>query len=204
MEDMHRQPKVGVMGSAGDVLTESDRQRLSEIAERLGSVIAERLCILVTGATTGLPDLVSRATRRRGGLTVGISPASSKEEHVARYQLPIDGSDVLIYTGFGLKGRNVINIRSSDIVVIFGGGMGALNEFTIAYDEGKVIGVLEGSGGIADHIHEIVEFAKKKTVSQIVFDSDPERLIDLCLQALSTRMRETNPESQREDAPGLF
>lgn len=191
MEGLHLKPKVGVMGSAGDVLTESERQRLSEIAERLGATIAERGCVLVTGATTGLPDLVSRAARRRNGLTIGISPACSKEEHIYRYKLQTDGADVIIYTGFGLKGRNVINIRSSDIVIIFGGGMGALNEFTIAYDEGKVIGVLEGSGGVADHIREIVEFAKKQTLSQLLFSSDPETLIDLCLQALSTGIPES-------------
>ena len=190
MEDLHLKPKVGVMGAAGDVLTESDRRRLSEIAERLGKIIAERGCVLITGATTGLPDLVSRAARKSSGLTIGISPAFSIEEHVNRYNLPTDGADVIIYTGFGLKGRNVINIRSSDIVIIFGGGMGALNEFTIAYDEGKVIGVLDGSGGIADHIREIVEFAKKQTLSQLIFSSDPEALIDLCLHALSTRMKE--------------
>ena len=191
MEDLHLKPKVGVMGAANDALTESDRQRLSEIAERLGITIAERGCVLITGATTGLPDLVSRAARKQGGLTIGISPAISKEEHTNRYNLPTDGADVIIYTGFGLKGRNVINIRSSDIVIIFGGGMGALNEFTIAYDEGKVIGVLDGSGGIADHIRDIVEFAKKKTLSQLIFDSDPETLIDLCLRALSTKMKDT-------------
>jgi uncharacterized protein (TIGR00725 family) len=190
MEDLRLMPKIGVMGSAGDVLTESERHRLSEIAERLGAIIAGRICVLVTGATTGLPDLVSRAARRHSGLTIGISPAFSKEEHVNRYKLPPDGADVIIYTGFGLKGRNVINIRSSDIVIIFGGGMGTLNEFTIAYDEGKVIGVLEGSGGIADHIREIVAFAKKQTRSQLVFSSDPETLIDLCLQTLSTRVKE--------------
>src|SRR6185503_19769319 len=117
------------------------------------------------------------------GLTIGISPAFSKEEHVNRYNLPSDGADVIIYTGFGLKGRNVINIRSSDIVIIFGGGMGALNEFTIAYDEGRIIGVLEESGGIADHIREIIELAKKPTLSQIQFDSDPSALLDLCLRA---------------------
>ncbi|MGA9767491.1 MAG: hypothetical protein WBV94_00510 [Blastocatellia bacterium] len=191
MKDSSLKPKIGVMGSAGDVLTESDRLRLLEIAKLLGEIIADRGCVLVTGATTGLPDLVSRAARSRGGLTIGISPAFSKQEHVDCYNLPTDGADVIIYTGFGLKGRNVINIRSSDIVIIFGGGMGALNEFTIAYDEGKVIGVLDGSGGIADHLREIVDFAKKQTHSQLIYNSNPETLIDLCLQALSTRMSET-------------
>jgi predicted Rossmann-fold nucleotide-binding protein len=68
---------------------------------------------------------------------VGISPAHSLEEHQERYGLPRQGSDVVIYTGFGYKGRNVVNIRSSDIVVILRGSIGTLNEFTIAYDEGK-------------------------------------------------------------------
>ena len=69
---------------------------------------------------------------------------------------PKHGADVIVYTGFGYKGRNVINIRSSDIVLFFGGATGTLNEFTIAYDEGKIIGVLEGSGGVAEHIREII------------------------------------------------
>ena len=89
----------------------------------------------------------------------------------------------MIYTGFGLKGRNVINIRSSDVVVIFGGGMGAFNEFTIAYDEGKVIGILEGSGGIADHLREIISFANKSTTAYVIYGAEPERLIDDCLTA---------------------
>lgn len=170
-----------MMGSA-EARLRSDPQ-LVGLAERLGAAIASRDCVLITGATTGLPDMVSRAARRRGALTIGISPASDQREHRERYNLPTDASDVIIYTGFGLKGRNVINIRSSDIVVIFGGGMGTLNEFTIAYDEGKVIGVLEGSGGIADRIKDIVSFGGK-TAARIFFDRDPEPLLDACLRAL--------------------
>src|SRR5687767_445799 len=99
--------------------------------------------------------------------------------------MPPDAADVIIYTGFGLKGRNVINVRSADIVIIFGGATGTLNEFTIAYDEGKVIGVLAGSGGVADHIEAIIEFAKKRTRCRIIIDDVPESLIDSCIQALT-------------------
>jgi uncharacterized protein (TIGR00725 family) len=89
-----------------------------------------------------------------------------------------------VYTGFGYKGRNVINVRSSDIVIIFGGATGTLNEFTIAYDEGKVIGVLEESGGVADHTKEIIDFCKKPTRGAVLFDKDPETLVQKCLAAL--------------------
>jgi uncharacterized protein (TIGR00725 family) len=173
------------MGSAADVLTEADRNRLAEVADRLGAAIVERGCVVVTGATTGLPDMVSRAARRRGGLTIGISPAANRDEHQSRWGLPVDGVEIIVYTGFGLKGRNVINIRASDIVIIIGGGMGALNEFTIAYDEGKVIGVLVGSGGIADHIDAIIDFAKKRTTSRVLYDDEPESLIDSCLKTIA-------------------
>ncbi len=140
--------------SANDGLSLAESERLQQLAESLGAAIAQAGCFLVTGATTGLPALVATAFRKQGGFALGISPAENRAEHVQRYGLPEDGADVIVYTGFGYKGRNVINIRSSDIVIIFGGATGTLNEFTIAYDEGKIIGVLEGSGGVADHIRE--------------------------------------------------
>ena len=106
-------------------------------------------------------------------------------EHVKHYGLPADGPDVIIYTGFGLKGRNVINVRSADIILLIGGATGTLNEFTIAYDEGKIIGVLEGSGGVVDHIREIIDFCKKPTRGVVLFDNDPETLIEKCLESLA-------------------
>ncbi len=76
-------------------------------------------------------------------------------------------------------------MRSADIVIIFGGATGTLNEFTIAYDEGKVIGVLEGSGGVADHIKEIIDFCKKPARGLVLFDTNPEKLIETCLDSLA-------------------
>src|SRR6185295_5354206 len=127
MNQLRPKPKIGVMGSSAKNENQVDAERLTALSERLGRAIAERDCVLVTGATTGFPDLVSRAARQHGGWTIGISPALSLDEHLTRYKLPEDGVDVIIYTGFGLKGRNVINVRTSDIVIILGGGIGTLN-----------------------------------------------------------------------------
>jgi uncharacterized protein (TIGR00725 family) len=181
-----RKPVIGVMGaSANDALNDPEVNRLKGLAEDLGAAIANKDCILVTGATTGLPALVAQAFRKNGGFALGVSPAENRREHVARYGLPEDGADVIIYTGFGYKGRNVINVRSSDIVLILGGATGTLNEFTIAYDEGKIIGVLEGSGGIADHIREIIKVCKKPALGKVFFESDPVKLVESCLDALA-------------------
>jgi len=181
-----RRPAIGVMGASNnDALSDRQEKRLKSLADELGAALAKHDCILLTGATTGLPDLVARAFRKQGGFALGISPAENRAEHLDRYGLPEEGADVIIYTGFGYKGRNVINIRSADIVIIFGGAIGTLNEFTIAYDEGKIIGVLEGSGGIADHIREIIDFCKKPTRGAVIFNKVPEQLIQKCLEALN-------------------
>ena len=174
-------------GSAQETLAEADRSRFTIVADSLGRAIVDQDCILITGETTGLPELVAHAVRKHGGFTVGISAAHSFVEHQERYGLPSQGSDVVIYTGFGFKGRNVINIRSSDIVVIFGGSIGTLNEFTIAYDEGKIIGVLEGSGGVADHVREIIHALPKKTQATLFFNGDAVQLLGMCLAELARR-----------------
>jgi len=171
------------MGSA-DVAPDADAPAIEALAKRLGAVIAQRGCVLVTGATTGLPDLVSRAARAAGGLTIGISPAATDEEHVGAYGLPSDGVDLIVYTGLGKNGRNVVNVRTSDVVIVIGGGIGTLNEFTIAYGEGKVIGILEGSGGIADRTRELVDYLNQPTTSRLIFLREPEALVDACVAAI--------------------
>ena len=182
-----RKPVVGVMGaSANDALAATEENRLKALAEGLGAAIARAGCLLITGATTGLPDLVARAFRKNGGFALGVSPAENRSEHVGRYGLPEDGADVMIYTGFGYKGRNVINVRSADIVLIFGGATGTLNEFTIAYDEGKIIGVLEGSGGVADHLREIIGFCNKPTAGSVFYESDAAKLVARCVEAFAS------------------
>jgi uncharacterized protein (TIGR00725 family) len=173
--------------SNNDALSDREEKRLRSLADDLGAALAKHACILVTGATTGLPNVVARAFRKQGGFALGISPAENRAEHLDRYGLPEEGADVIIYTGFGYKGRNVINIRSADIVIIFGGAIGTLNEFTIAYDEGKIIGVLEGSGGVADHIREIIDFCNKPSRGVVLFDKNPETLVQRCLDGWSGR-----------------
>lgn len=164
---------IGAMGSASDVLAQSQRDK----AYALGQAIGGRGYTLITGACPGLPYECARGARDNGGLSVGISPALSLDEHVHKYLSPSDAFDVLIYTGSGLMGREVTNIHSSDMVVILGGRSGTLGEFAIAYDEGKLIGVLEGTGGITAQLRNIVDSFEKDTGATLIFESDPELLV---------------------------
>lgn len=165
---------IGVMGSASGTQSPEVTQRLTQ----LGRAIGERGYVLITGACPGLPYAAARGAQEAGGMSIGVSPALSLEEHVTKYGGPSDAYDVLIYTGSGLMGREVLNIHSSDMIVIAGGRSGTLGEFAIAYDEGRLIGVLTGTGGIADAVNDIVRICDKETGATLLYDDDPARLIE--------------------------
>lgn len=165
---------IGVMGSASD---DHDNATIEKMTQ-LGRAIAKRGHVLITGACPGLPYAAALGAQAAGGLSIGISPGLSLQEHEQKYGSPSDAYDVLIYTGSGLMGREVLNIHSSDMIVIAGGRSGTLGEFAIAYDEGRLIGVLTGTDGIADAVDDLVRICKKETGAVIIYDDDPVRLID--------------------------
>ncbi|TSC58099.1 MAG: hypothetical protein Greene041619_788 [Candidatus Peregrinibacteria bacterium Greene0416_19] len=172
----HHRLKIGVMGSASGPQTEDSLAR--EKARELGREIAKRNYIFINGACPGLPNDALLGARECHGFTIGVSPAFSEYQHVNEYLSP-HGHDMIIYTGLGFMERDIINIRSSDGVVIIGGGIGTLNEFTIAYDEGRPIGVLTNTGGISNSIeHIVVELCQREMPANLVMDDDPAKLLD--------------------------
>jgi uncharacterized protein (TIGR00725 family) len=173
---------IGVMGSSGGELATDAKDK----AYRLGEAIAEHDAVLITGGCPGLPYEAVRGAKAKGGFVVGVSPGLSIDEHRGKYRSPVDGFDVLIYTGSGLMGREITNIRSCDIVVIVGGRTGTLGELAIAYDEGRLIGVLTGTGGITTLVEEIVRVGAKDTGACVVYDGDPVKLIERLLHVYRT------------------
>lgn len=172
------QIRIGVMGSA----SEPAEPTLAALCRRLGRAVAERGCCLLTGACPGLPHEAVLGARELGGHIVGISPAATLREHVETFGSPYREYDVLIFTGFGLMGRELVNIRSSDIVVVMGGRSGTLGEFAIAYEEGKLIGVLTGTGGITDALRDVEASLRKETGAEVMYEAEPARLVERLLE----------------------
>lgn len=177
-----RRIKIGVMGSASGPQIEDPIAR--DKARKLGAEVARRGYILINGACPGLPNDAVEAAKEHSGLTIGISPAFSEYEHVNEYLSPAE-HDIIIFTGLGFMERDIINIRSSDAVAIVGGGIGTLNELTIAYDEGRPIGIVTNSGGISNSIPFVIEeLCHRKLPPNMVFDDDPVKLLDKLEEAI--------------------
>ena len=136
--------KIAIIGSGRDHKINSE---IAEKAKEIGREIARNNAIVVTGGCTGYPYAAVKGASELKGKSLAISPAANKEEHIERYSFPADFSEIT-YTGLGIPLRNKEVVDNSDAVVIIGGEIGTLNEFTFAVYGKKTIGVLIGSGGI--------------------------------------------------------
>ena len=175
--------QICVSGAAsGDTVTASH-----QLAHDLGKFIAKKGKTLLTGATVGLPHYAAmgfKSVESSHGVSVGFSPASSFREHVSTYKLPTVEFDYINFTGMAYVGRDVHLIRSSDAVITVGGRMGSLHELSTALESRKVCGVLLGSGGLADYVPTLLENIEAPGANDVIYDTDPERLVDKVIKAL--------------------
>lgn len=167
--------QICVSGAAKGATIEQARDQ----AKAAGKAIAEAGHTLMTGATVGLPNIAAEAYKEAGGtMSVGISPASSKVEHVMKYRLPTQAYDVILYTGLHYVGRDTLLVTSSDAVVSIGGRIGTLHEFTIAIENGLPIGFIEGTGGIGEEIRDILNAASGTRKDMVFFERDASVLVE--------------------------
>ena len=170
----HLKLKIGVSGAAE---TGTCGINALDQSKELGREIIRQGGIIVTGASSGFPLWSAMGAKEEKGVSIGISPASNEKEHTETYRLPLDYMDLIIYTGFGFPGRDLLFTRSCDAVIIGCGRIGTVHEFTIAFEDGKPIGVLEGEWTMAETIKDIIARGNRPN-DKIVFDSDPKKLVE--------------------------
>jgi|SRR5215213_10461078 len=147
-------------------------------AFKIGKEIAAQGKNLLTGGTSGIPYAAAIGAKQGGAVVIGVSPAANIEEHTAKYRKPVDHIDIMVYTGMGFEARNAINVRSVKGAIFVGGEFGTLGEFSAAYTCGNnVLGVLDGMGGVSNHIRNILTTTQSQYGSQVIFDLDPINLV---------------------------
>ena len=169
----HQQIKICVSGAAE---TGNCGVDALEKAKELGREIARQGAVLVTGATTGFPLWAAMGAKEVGGLSIGFSPAASEKEHVEVYKLPLDYMDLIVYTGFGYPGRDLLLTRSTDAVICGCGRIGTIHEFTIAFEDGKVIGIFEGPWEMGGELKEILDKSHRPN-EKVVIGEDPKKIV---------------------------
>lgn len=118
-------PQVGVIG-AGYCSPETEL-----LAEEVGRGIARAGAVLVCGGLGGVMEASARGAQREGGITVGILPGDSFEDANPFIQIPV-------VTGLG-HARNVLVVRSAQVLIAVKGGYGTLSEVALALKMGKPV-----------------------------------------------------------------
>lgn len=182
----HQQFKICVSGAAE---TGHCGPNAMEEGKELGRQIVKQGGVLVTGATTGFPLWAAIGAKEAGGYSVGLSPATSEREHVETYGLPLDYLDLIIYTGFGYSGRNLMLTRCSDAVLVGCGRVGTINEFSIAFEDGKLLGVLDGDWPTGQVIRDIMDKGNRHS-DRVIFEKEPAKLVAHVIEILQKEKRE--------------
>lgn len=112
-----RKKVVGVIGGR------SCTKEVEQIAYNLGKKLAKVVDYLVSGGLSGTMMAVSKGFKAGGGLTIGFLPSYNKDDANSYV-------DIAIPTGLGLA-RNVLVVKTADVVVALPGEAGTLSE--IAY-----------------------------------------------------------------------
>lgn len=170
--------KIGVSGAAETGYSGLDA---FEKAKEMGREIARAGAIITTGATTGFPMYAAMGAKDECGFSVGFSPAATEREHVETYRLPLDYMDVVVYTGFGYSGRDLLFVRSSDAMVIGPGRVGTFNEFAVAFEDHRPIGILEGSWQTDEILKQMIAASHRPT-ERIIFDTDPKAIVEQLME----------------------
>jgi uncharacterized protein (TIGR00725 family) len=109
-------------------------QQSIRIAEEIGSLIAQKGAVLITGGLGGVMQAASKGAKEKNGLVIGVLPTSEKDSANPYVDIPI-------VTGIG-EARNSIIARTCDCAIAIDGKYGTLSE--IAYClmfEKPVIGI---------------------------------------------------------------
>ncbi|MEK7192794.1 MAG: hypothetical protein AAB682_01530 [Patescibacteria group bacterium] len=176
----HSKIKLAVSGAAE---TGHCGESALPMAKELGRQIVLQGAVLVTGATTGMPLWTAMGAKEAGGFVVGLSPAATEREHVEKYKLPLEYLDIIIYTGAGYSGRDLLMTRTSDAIFLGCGRIGTIHEFTIAFEDNKPIGILEGEWSTDEVIKNIIDNSNRAEDNQkIIFNPDPKLLVEKIIQ----------------------
>jgi uncharacterized protein (TIGR00725 family) len=148
-----RKKIVGVIG--GHNCTEE----VEHNAKKLGKKLAKVVDFLVCGGLSGVMIAVCQGFKAGGGLTIGIIPSYDKKEANPFV-------DIVIPTGMGLA-RNVLVVKSADVVVALPGEAGTLSEIAYSLQLGVPV-ISLGSWDIPGVIKAVsVEEAVRKTKALI-------------------------------------
>jgi uncharacterized protein (TIGR00725 family) len=184
--DMARRVQIYVVGFNEDSCTDVAR----DAAYRVGKAVAKEGGTLVCGGLGGVMEAASKGALDAGGHSVGIIPSPDSAE-ANRY------CDFVVATGLG-NSRNFVVAYSGDAMVVVGGGAGTLIEVAVAYQAGKPIVAVRGTGGVADAWAG--RYIDERRTGKVLEGSSPEDAVKIAIRELSRHGKDAGKARAKKEA----
>ncbi len=136
-KNLKRKPVVAIIGRGECTVEEA--AKVSETTK----ILAQNGVIILCGGLGGTMEAAAKGAKEAGGQTIGIIPGTNKEK-ASPY------IDFVISSGMG-EARNVLIVRSADVVIAFPGKYGTLSEIAFALVEKKPV-ISVGSWDVGEEI----------------------------------------------------
>lgn len=155
-------------------------EKMLKFVEALRSLCTEEVVFVVGGYEGFMRMFVDKALEE--GFRVVILPPVEQEDTV------FPGKAIVVKTGATFVIRSSILVRTSDVVVAIGGGVGTLQEVVTAHNEGKPVYVLVDTGLPTDIVKSLPSRLDTRAPRELKVYSDPEALArEVCRSALQMK-----------------
>ncbi len=191
LRPMPRPLLIAVIGKAARDVSDPVPPQALAAAEDVGRLVAQAGAVIVSGGLSGVMEAVSKGAKSAGGLVVGVLPGFDKRDANPYV-------DIAFTTGMGFM-RNTLTVRAADAVIMISGGIGTLNELTVAYQEKPTV-VLEGTGGWSDRVRDIAYDGKhleEARIAELHYAKTPKEAVELALR-LAEQGRDRGRAMERE------
>ncbi len=173
---MTRQRYIAVIGQGQKPGEPPLPAHVVDAARRVGAAIAHAGAVLVCGGLGGVMEAVARGATEAGGVAIGFIPGLDRAtaNPYLTYVFP---------TGMG-EMRNFLVVRSAHAAIMIAGGIGTLQEATIAYDHRIPVIMLKGTGGWADRLPAMLlegKYLDERRKVAFYVARDPEEAVTLAL-----------------------
>ena len=121
---------------------------------------------IVLGGYWGLMKVVADEALRNGFTVVILPPAEMEGVGFPK-------EAIVVKTGTSFRVRSVFLARTSDVLVVLGGGAGCLQELVTAYTERKPVVVLVDTGYPTDMVSSWPTYLDNRMLAPIIKTSDP-------------------------------
>ena len=182
--------KIAIFGTASPTIP----QKIQDLSFEIGKYLADKYITVVTGGCIGVPGYAIDGAIASHGVTEAFYP--DLDEIACAENKNAHNNDALhkyhsknFFDGF--TERSLCMINAVDGAIIINGRIGTLSEFTIAVEEGLDVCVIEGSGGVADHLSEIIKLAEREIPNKVIFAKNWKTGIDELIQHIHDKKEKT-------------